>query len=304
MNTRALLFIIVSFFTIAASAAVFGRDDRRAADPASPQARATAVAVLVANRTVKDDGTVELSTDPASGFLCADQKFASERSLSYACTAFLIAPDLLVSAGHCLVNTGEIRDREDGYCEAYEWLFDYHGRTEGIPTERLYRCRKIVYAVNEQHPPYRDFGIVRLDRAVTDRSPVTLASSPTKAGDEVTMLGFPLGLPMKIADRARVLKDDPSQNAIVTNLDAFEGNSGSPVFNSRNEVVGILVRGTPQNSLIERGRCSVYNRCDDEGSKCTRADANTTILPGFQRTGSDVQRIAPIRDILRETTGG
>jgi hypothetical protein len=84
-----------------------------------------------------------------------------------------------------------------------------------------------------------------------------------------------------------------SSSTFVTNLDAFEGNSGSPVLNSHNEVVGILVSGTPMNNLIEdqTAHCYRYNRCDENGSRCLLSDADSSKLKNFQGVGSDVQRI-------------
>jgi len=112
------------------------------------------------------------------------------------------------------------------------------------------------------------------------------------------MIGYPLGTPMKLAKNARVIFNNEEAQSFITNLDAFEGNSGSPVFNEKNEVSGILVNGTPMSSFIkDTGRsCSFYNHCDESGKECKVADSS--YLPGFQATGSGVQRIRAILDLL------
>jgi hypothetical protein len=51
----------------------------------------------------------------------------------------------------------------------------------------------------------------------------------------------------------------------VENLDAYPGNSGSPVFNSTTHVVeGLQVRGK-KNSFVKQGECFVSRVCPDTG---------------------------------------
>jgi hypothetical protein len=46
-------------------------------------------------------------------------------------------------------------------------------------------------------------------------------------------------------------------------------------------------------------KCDYYNRCDENGDNCLLPDLNPRILPGFQRTGSEVQKIGPVLEMLR-----
>lgn len=293
-----------------AHAAIFGIDTREKILPSSPKlqlARATAIAVLTSNFERTSPLTIDLSADSSEEFLCEDVKFASEPSLSYACTGFLVAPDLLVTAGHCMVNTGESRNEEKTYCEAFSWLFDYRSdqngvtATKNISSANLYGCKQIIYAVREESPPYRDYALVRLNREVTDREPLTISTDKVSPFDQVTMIGHPIGQPAKLSRDAFVLLNNLNSQSFITNLDAFEGNSGSPVFNARNEVVGILTGGTPVESLRTDRRlsCERYNTCDEFGNNCERPDADVTAIPDFQRTGSIVQRIEPVQKLIQ-----
>lgn len=64
-----------------------------------------------------------------------------------------------------------------------------------------------------------------------------------KDSDEIYMLGHPLGLPMKLAINANII-ENTNPFYFYTSLDSFQGNSGSPVFNSKtNKIIGILVSG-------------------------------------------------------------
>lgn len=134
---RPLLALILFFLIpLHAHAAIFGKDDRTDVTPHSVFSilgRSVAVAVLSANiePSTTKMGTFKLNTDTLDGLLCPDERFAQDPSLSYSCSGFLVAPDLLVTAGHCQVNTGESRNEPGMYCEAFGWLFGYQRDASG-----------------------------------------------------------------------------------------------------------------------------------------------------------------------------
>lgn len=307
---KSFLFLSLLAFSIAAPAAIFGADDRVAVQAGSREdelARSTAVAVLSANYSETAPGKLRLETSSLSDLMCSSERFSKDPSLSYACTGFLVGPDLIATAGHCMVNVGESKNETETYCQAFSWLFDYRNekdgttRTEDIPADRLYTCKQVVYAAHLEGAPYTDFALVQLTRPVIGREILKLNDKPLTPAGRLKMIGYPLGTPAKLSSGAKILLDHPERSSFITSLDAFEGNSGSPVFNDRNEVVGILVGGTPIESLLEiPGRkCQVYNRCDEDGKSCT-AVQDTSMIPSFQRTGSEVQRITPLKELIEK----
>lgn len=307
--------LLISFVILTASsgamAAIFGDDNRVDITPDSPMAelgRSTAIALLSTNQEIQADGRLRLLTDRIDGRLCKDERFSNQESLQYACSGFLIAPDILLTAGHCQVNVGEVRNEPELYCKAYDWLFDFQVSDKGeiqtsdVSMDRLYHCKRTIYAINEEHAPYRDFAIVQLDRPVTGRKPFQLATGATGLGDSVAMIGYPMGLPMKFADHARVIFNNPQAMSFITNLDSIEGNSGSGVFNANHEIVGIMIGGTPVMSTVDdkTNKCERVNRCDDNAQNCTLPDTDPKKLPAsFQATGSEVQRIGPVIEMLK-----
>jgi hypothetical protein len=73
-----------------------------------------------------------------------------------------------------------------------------------------------------------------------------------------------MGLPAKFASDASV-RDNQYRAVFTANLDAYPGNSGSPVINSStHEVEGILVGGEG-GELIKQGDCYVSRVCPDDG---------------------------------------
>jgi len=56
-------------------------------------------------------------------------------------------------------------------------------------------------------------------------------------------IGHPVGLPLKVSGGATVRSTSP-KSYYITDIDAFGGNSGGPVFNARTKLIeGILVLG-------------------------------------------------------------
>lgn len=124
-------------------------------------------------------------------------------------------------------------------------FFDYKLKSEkdatvgDIPLSQVYTCTKIIGTELNDFTK-KDWALVELDRPVTGRRPLKLVNSKPQKDDEVFVIGTPSGLPLKVATGKVLAK---RINFFRTNLDTFTGNSGSPVLNNQNEVIGILVRG-------------------------------------------------------------
>lgn len=301
----------VILIAVRTHAAIFGSDTRAAVTPASPAnqyGRSVAIAVLSALWSESAPGQIDLATD--TNRLCTSERFAQAPALAYSCTGFLVGPDLIATAGHCMINVGEDHNETQTYCQVYSWLFDYQtsdsGTTpvKGIAEDKLYHCKQVIYAIREEHAPYRDYALVQLDRSVQGRTPFALSDQPLASNISLSMIGFPLGAPETLSSDGHVLLNDSSRQSFITNLSALEGNSGSPVFDPHGQVVGILIGGTPSQSDFSdpSAGCEHLNVCSLDGSTCALPD--TQIFDGFQRTGSEVQRIQPLLDLLKSLVPG
>ncbi len=296
--------ILISF---SAHADIFGSDDRQDIMRAGRKAiLGKSVAIGVINSLWDDvnPNFSELWADPISDFMCKDERFNRQKNVSYACTGFLVGTDLLVTAGHCGVNIGEVRNQSADYCEAYTWLFDFTARTNvnRVSKKNIFTCKEIIYAVQQEVDGYsHDFALIRLDREVVGRKPLKLAAKKPVENDSVFMIGHPMGLPMKYTDNAHIF-DAHVGRSYYTNLDAFGGNSGSPVFNADDEVVGVLVAGNPAAATYtdRESGCDRYNHCDEQGKNCTSLTFEDG-GEGFPQVFSEVQSIEYYKELIEES---
>jgi V8-like Glu-specific endopeptidase len=193
--------------------------------------------------------------------ICAKERFSAQPSAAN-CSGFLVAPNIIVTAGHCIANDQE--------CKNYKWVFDYKVEYSDqakvtVPRTSVYSCKKLI-ARKLDSMSKDDFAVIELTAPVTDRAPLKFRRSGKVAvGDELVVIGHPTGLPTKIADGAivRSLKEKFFQ----ANLDTYGGNSGSAVFNvETEEVEGILVRG--ENDYVrDPSGCQVSYKCTNEGCR-------------------------------------
>lgn len=307
-----LSLVVALCFVSAAQAAIFGEDDIadvRTGSAWDQAARSTATAVLRTMLLPNGDGTHRIDVSKVEG-LCKGERFAGETSISMSCSGFLVGPDLLATAGHCVyaVNTPTrtIRNEPGLACEAFKWVFDYQYDAQGkvntdrVPESKIFGCKRIVFATQTSRSPFPDYALIQLDRPVPGRAPFKIGTGTPRLGDELHMIGNPYGTPKKVTTGGRVVLNNLKRETFITTLDAFEGNSGSAVFNRSKELVGILVGGTPSWNSYERspGQCEVLNRCDENRLHCGRPDPDTSVFPEFQALGSEVQRIDPIRRLL------
>ncbi|MBC86947.1 MAG: peptidase [Bdellovibrionaceae bacterium] len=223
---------------------------------------AQATVALIDNNKFLDNGDhFQIYTDHygESRRLCPTERFFEQESAAY-CSGFLIAEDLIVTAGHCIRTTTQ--------CGRTQFVFDfaYHqfpAQVSRAEKDNVYSCEELIHS--EVVPNGADFAIVKLNRPVIDRSPLDLRSTgEITLGQNLTVIGHPMGLPTKFADGAQVRSIDA--DFFVANLDTYGGNSGSAVVDSESGIVeGILVRG--ERDLSYQDGCFVSNTCADDSCR-------------------------------------
>lgn len=245
---KKLVFAMLACYSLTALAnnkAIYGVDSRTDVnDSKNPMhlELASSVAALIPRYVTMID-----SVDESVSFMdltladtsrvCSSERFAHQHAVS-TCTGFLVAPDKLITAGHCIQNESD--------CEDAQWVFDYKLGTEqdafveSLPQDSVYTCKRVVKSSLGIFIK-KDWALIELDRKVVGRKPLELNTKKPSKNDKIFTIGTPSGLPLKVATGS--VRSVKIGNFFRTNLDTYAGNSGSPVFNASNEVIGILVRG-------------------------------------------------------------
>lgn len=246
------------------------------------------------NKSVQDE-----SVSSAIRF-CDSEKFITQANPGM-CSGFLIAPDLLATAGHC----AEI----ETFCSEYNWVFDFKvdptTKQAGIDVKEsdIYKCKRVV-SNHLNMDLGMDYAIVQLDRPVVDREPLEIRSEKRiEDFTNLVVIGSPSGLPQKVSGGATVRKNT-HPFYFTANLDAFQGNSGSPVFNAKTGMVeGILVRGEEDFTMNFEKMCVEAKRCKND--ECRGEDVSRmTSVPEINiqhtlYTAVEAGNVATLQQILK-----
>lgn len=242
---------------------LFGQDDRVEATEVTHggiQRVVAATAGLARDSTLScGGGTCALSTTPFDTGqtptgprpLCSDTAFRGQAK-GARCSAFLVGPDLMATAGHCMVNQSD--------CDTQQVVFGFVADPDGtnevttLPEEDVYDCVQLVaqnYTPGSGGDADDDWAVFRVDRVVSGRAPLAIRRGGTPALDtELVGIGHPNGLPLKVAANGFVEVNTGSKR-FQTSLDMYGGNSGSPVFDLQTLVVqGIHVSRAASHFVV------------------------------------------------------
>lgn len=277
---------------------IYGDDNRLASFESSSQAYqklARSTLAMIPKRSLElefDALIAKISGAPLEEEmrLCKDERFTKTIAAAN-CSAFLVGPDLVATAGHC------VRDLTE--CQSSYWVFDFRSDlaldayTMNLSSESVYECSEIV-STDLSNSTMSDYALIRLDRPVIDREPLAFRTSgKIQEGTALVVIGHPSGLPTIISDGAWVRAGQNEHPYYFrANLDTFGGNSGSAVFNAETlEVEGILVRGETDYSYDPDFQCYRPFQClDDEcrAEDVTRITVIAELVPGMTPTTEEM----------------
>ncbi len=245
---------------------IYGTDTRidlyQTTDPALKALADSTVALFQDSGVISQGATAKLVTQVYGEMmgLCREEPFYEQGSGAF-CSGSLVAPDVIMTAGHCVPSPKD--------CAGIKFVFGFAIKVKGVPPDsvpesEVYGCRELIGRA--QVSDGADWALVRLDRKVAGHAPLKLDLTGRIAPKtEVLVIGHPAGLPTKIAGGARV-RDASNPGFFTANLDTYGGNSGSAVFDSATGLVeGILVRG--ENDYVKKGNCLVSNVCPADGCR-------------------------------------
>ncbi|MDD7942028.1 RICIN domain-containing protein [Actinomycetospora lutea] len=262
---------------------IYGVDDRAdlfTVNDSQVLADADATVALFARNDVVDNGdgtsTLRTTSYAVARNLCQGERFR-DQVIGAFCSGYLVAPDLIATAGHCIDAAGVPDVR---FVFGFR-MTDATTVTTRIPTNDIYRGVELVGRAEDSAGT--DWSLVRLDRPVPNRRPVRIRLAGKVAKDlPLHVIGHPSGLPAKYAPGATVRDTNPAA-FFVANLDTYGGNSGSAVFGSEtHRVEGTLVRG--ETDFVAQGPCNVSLVCPSTGCRgedCTRTTEFAPLVPGY-----------------------
>ena len=182
--------------------------------------------------------------------VCPEEAYAGQISVGVG-TAFVIGEDSMMTANHVFEES----------MENYVVVFNYQTQNRKgainpiIPASDLYHIKKVF---NEND--LLDVVCFQVDRKLSVPALTLSPGNDVQEDQMVYMIGHPSGLPKKVALNARVHNNSFGEY-FYTTLDAFQGNSGSPVFSlSKNEVIGVLVSG--EQDFYWTGNCNTSTLCE------------------------------------------
>jgi len=199
----------------------------------------------------------------------------------------LIAPDLVLTAGHCV---------SDVSCASQRFVFCYQMQSDGnlapLTADQVFGCAQVVARTFLSDI---DYALVRLDRALDRPLPkLKVGGLALNMGERLLIAGNPSGLPLKVTAGAKVV--DPrrtERDFFLSDIDSFPGNSGSGVFDSDSgELVGVLVRGPNPGYEQRSGESCFRPEQANEQSPYIESVYLQQALRGFCQAASDARLCA------------
>lgn len=210
--------------------------------------------------------------------LCDDQNFVHEPVAAF-CSGFAVSENRVVTAGHCVLKNPSLKD--------YMIVYDYRMNSKMVANLNI--NAKSVFEIEKVLNPgtlrtQDDVAVLQVKGSIPkDRLPVLSTKNNLQIGQPIYAVGYPNGLPVKIAVQAVVVKNQ-KESYYLTNLDTYAGNSGSPVFNMQDHSIeGVLVRGNRDFTFVKLTNCYASIQCPETIGTCQ---------------GEDVTRIIRIKRII------
>lgn len=283
------------FFSASTRQIIVNGDDRKDYYSISSELKedADSVAIMVLKEVIDNEKLKTKSLGEVKPQLCSDEPFRNQPTIYHkekvnraVCSSFLVAPDVIATAGHC-IDTEKTDSSDRKRLSELRFVFGFRmnsATAAGVNAKDrdVYSGKRFIGCSADS-----DWALIKLDRPVPDHIPVKVSAESLMAGQAVYVIGHPLKLPVKIAGNATV-KPDFTELYFKADLDVFGGNSGSPVFSGSNKVIGILVRSFPgefdYRDTDGSRDCLVSRKCDQDECafpQSTRTTKLSECLAGF-----------------------
>ncbi|MEM8497932.1 MAG: serine protease [Pseudomonadota bacterium] len=280
---------------------IYENDDRKnyysTTDVEKKAMQATAIRVGRHNVDIKNlDSSGKIVPKYQDSRLCpCEEQFHQEKILGD-CSAFKIDgyKDLLATAGHCIISK-EVCVTRDLYVFRHHRYDPQQTFEPGIDPSDVYSCVDF-YRPKSVSADGNDWAVVKVDREINAPGIAIRqeASNEIDETDVVAIVGYPMGLPSKIADNGKVVYVD--EQIFLARVDAYGGNSGSAILNSELLQRGVLMaEGVLAKGAADFCRtqpCKVSKKCQDEDNGCVgeKVTHSRKLHEGIQKLLSEYHR--------------
>lgn len=242
----------------AALLTIYNHDNRSNVQQSSADVRHVAPTVALLTRKHRINASAPLVLDgppigPVFG-LCHNERFYEEKTLGD-CSGFLIADNLLLTAGHCV--------KSELDCSQRAIVFNHHGNDlTKLKHSDVYECQSVVARLSQEDG---DLALLRLNRNaahVQADQMLSLEGLSFDAPEDLSILSHPFGMGLK---ESRLETPPVSKGYFFhANADVSGGSSGAPVFEAKSKrLLGVLLGG--ENDLVwdAQNNCARNKVCPD-----------------------------------------
>jgi V8-like Glu-specific endopeptidase len=231
--------------------------------------------------------------------------FNDQKALSF-CSGALVARDIVLTAGHCAPKDPADQHIYFGNVYAvFGWKSDEAGKfPESFDARDVYTVSRVyirkLAELNATRAEdllnnYEDYALLILEKPAQGRRPLTIDRSGllVNPNADVFTIGYPMGMSVKITAPLDGRIHAVGKNLLATDIDAFGGNSGGPVFDSSTRrIIGVLVTADARDRLITLKSPLVipFTVTDDE-------NAQVDVVETTDAAGRPVKSLAIRRDI-------
>lgn len=193
--------------------------------------------------------TLELSDVNTNAGISPGATFSGQKTLSF-CSGALVSANLVLTAGHCINNAPADPHHFSKVYVVFGWRQTGQGEYNlTFSPDQVYEVERILAHKLDgsigSMDTYRDYALISLKRPVTGRAPLTIERSHgdgLAVGAYVFASGYPMGMSVKVTDPRDATIKAIGRNGYATDLDAFGGSSGGPVFDSyTRRICGVVI---------------------------------------------------------------
>ena len=245
---------------------VYGVDDRKdifQVTSAKIRKASEAVVALVKDADLEADGhggwTLATTSYKEEFQLCSSEAFASQ-PLGCFCSGFLVRPDVIVTAGHCVKSAADLAKMR--FVFGFRMVDSSTPRTS-FRADDVYEGAALIGRKLTQDRT--DWAVVRLTRAVVGRAPVPFRTAgKIAAAQKLFVIGHPCGLPQKYA---------PARPFGTTTLRHFSWPISTPTAAtpdrrcSTRPTIKSRESSSGENDFVTKGSCYVSLVCPTTGCR-------------------------------------